>query len=277
MGRPDFLVIGHIAKDLTNGGYRLGGTVAYSVLTARKLGQNAKMITSAGPDLDLSQLLEGVEFVSLPSPVTTTFRNIYEQGRRRQYVYAVASRIEAGSVPSNWRQSSIVHLGPIAGEFDPELVELFPSSVVGLTPQGWLRRWDRRGLVSPCRWAGSRKFLSRADAVIVSEQDMQGEARFLRSQLGFSRLAVVTEGPKGATLYSKGDSHHYPALKTKAVDSTGAGDVFAAAFLVRLTETDDPDEAMRFATAAASISVRRAGIASVPDRAEIEDLMTSRV
>ncbi len=275
MGRPDFLVIGHVAKDLTNGGYRLGGTVVYSALTARKLGQNAKMLTSAGPDLDLTQFLEGVEFVSLPSPVTTTFRNTYEHGRRRQYVCAVASRIEAGSVPSNWRQASIVHLGPIAGEFDAELVELFPSSVVGLTPQGWLRRWDRRGRVSPCRWAGSRKFLSRADAVIVSEEDLQGEASFLHNQLAFSRLAVVTEGPKGATLYSQGDSYHYPALKTKAVDPTGAGDVFAAAFLVRLTETDDPDEAMRFATAAASISVRRAGIASVPDRAEIEDVMTS--
>ena len=273
MGRPDFLVIGHVAKDLTNGGYRLGGTALYSALTARNLGRSAGMITSASPDVDLSQLLEDVEVVCLPSPVTTTFHNVYQEGRRGQYVHAVADRIDTDSVPSHWRQAAIVHLGPIAGEFDADLMNLFPSSFVGLTPQGWLRRWDEQGRVSPCRWMESREFLSRADAVIVSQEDLEGEAGTLHSQLGLSRLAVVTEGPKGATLHLQGKSYHHPAVESKAVDPTGAGDVFAAAFLVRLAEIDDPHEAMRFATAAASISVTKVGIASAPGRAEIEDVM----
>jgi sugar/nucleoside kinase (ribokinase family) len=275
MGRPDFLVIGHVAKDLTNGGYRLGGTALYSALTARNLGRSVGMITCASPDVHLSQLLEDVEVVCLPSPVTTTFRNVYQQGRRRQYVHAVADRIDAESVPSRWREAPVVHLGPIAGEFDADLMSVFPSSFVGLTPQGWLRQWDEQGRVSPCRWMESRDSLSRADAVIVSQEDLQGEAGTLHSQLGLSRLAVVTEGPKGATLHLHGKRYHYPAVESKAVDPTGAGDVFAAAFLVRLAETDDPHKAVRFATAAASISVTRVGIPSAPGRAEIEDVMRS--
>lgn len=275
MGRPDFLVIGHVAKDLTNGGYRLGGTALYSALTARNLGRSVGMITCASSDVHLSQLLEDVEVVCLPSAVTTTFRNVYQQGRRRQYVHAVADRIDAESVPSRWREAPVVHLGPIAGEFDADLMSVFPSSFVGLTPQGWLRQWDEQGRVSPCRWMESRDSLSRADAVIVSQEDLQGEAGALHSQLGLSRLAVVTEGPKGATLHLHGKRYHYPAVESKSVDPTGAGDVFAAAFLVRLAETDDPHKAVRFATAAASISVTRVGIPSAPGRAEIEDVMRS--
>ncbi|TKJ30121.1 MAG: hypothetical protein CEE40_06230 [Chloroflexi bacterium B3_Chlor] len=275
MGQPGFLAIGHVAKDLTNGGYRLGGTVVYSALTARNLGQSVGVITSAGPDVDLGQLLEDVELVCLPSAVTTTFRNVHERGRRRQYVYAVADRIEAGNVPSGWREAPVVHLGPIAGEFTGDMIDLFSSSLVGLTPQGWLRRWDEQGQVYPCQWTQAEKFLPRVNAVILSEEDLSGEAGTLHSQLGLTQLAVVTEGAKGATLHSEGKSFHFPARRIRAVDPTGAGDVFAAAFLVRLAETNDPHEAMRFATAAASVSVRKAGIGSVPDRAQIEGLMTN--
>ncbi|TMR22646.1 carbohydrate kinase family protein [Nonomuraea turkmeniaca] len=43
--------------------------------------------------------------------------------------------------------------------------------------------------------------------------------------------AIVTEGAKGATVYSSGKSDHYPSIPTDAVDTTGAGDAFAAGFL----------------------------------------------
>ena len=36
---PDYLVIGHITKDLLNRGFTVGGAVTYSGLTARNLGR----------------------------------------------------------------------------------------------------------------------------------------------------------------------------------------------------------------------------------------------
>jgi len=270
MGQPDFLVIGHVAKDLTDEGYRPGGTVVYSALNARNLGRRTRVITSAGPDLDLGQVLEDIEVVCLASPVTTTFRNTYEVGERHQYVHAVAERIGAGDVPPAWREVPIVHLGPIAGEVEGDMIDLFSSSLLGLTPQGWLRRWDEQGRVSPCEWVGAGKLLGRVDVLVLSEEDLAGEAQTLRRQLGVPRVAVVTEGAMGATVHYQGASTHVAAQKSTVVDPTGAGDIFAASFLVRLAETDDPYEAARFANVAASLSVEKAGIASVPSRAQIE-------
>ncbi len=276
MAQPDFLVIGHVANDLTDKGYRPGGTVVYSGLTARNLGRRVGVITSAGPDFDLGQILEGIEVLCVSSPITTTFRNIYEEEGRRQYVYAVADKIRAGDVPLAWREVPIVHLGPIAGEIEEDMIDLFSSSLLGLTPQGWLRRWDEQGLVLPCTWLGAGKFLTRVDVLILSEEDLAGEAGTLRSQVGIPRMAVVTEGAKGATVHYEGITSHFPARQTTAVDSTGAGDIFAAAFLVRLAETDDLHEAARFANVAASLSVERTGIASIPNRRQVEALMTNR-
>jgi sugar/nucleoside kinase (ribokinase family) len=270
VGRPDFLVIGHVAKDLTGGGYRLGGTAAYSALTARNLGRSVGVVTSAGPDLELGRPLSGIDLVCLPSEVTTTFANVYSAEHRQQYVKAVAERITQDSIPPQWTGTPVVHLGAIAGEFGEEMIGVFPSSLVGLTPQGWLRQWDEQGRVSPKQWKRASEFLPYVDALIVSEEDLQGQANTLREFLGLPRMAVVTQGRDGATLHYQGETTHCPPRKTNALDPTGAGDVFAAAFLVKLDETNDPYQAARFAIVAASLSVERAGIESVPERANIE-------
>ncbi len=270
MEPPDFLVIGHVAKDLTEDGYRLGGTVVYSALTAKNLGRNAGVITRVGPDLAVPQILEGIQVICLPSPVTTTFRNTYQEGKRRQYVYSVAERIGAKDVPRPWREVPIVHLGPIAGEIGADMIDLFPSSLVALTAQGCLRRWNQRGRVFPRHWVEAEEFLERLDVLIVSDEDMAGDASNLRSQLRVPGIAVVTEGARGAVVHHRGQRFYSPARQTTLIDSTGAGDVFAAAFLVRLAETDDPREAARFANAAASLSVEGVGAESVPNRDRIE-------
>jgi hypothetical protein len=49
----DYLVIGHVAHDLTPSGPRLGGTAAYSTLTARALGLRVGVVTASGPETSL--------------------------------------------------------------------------------------------------------------------------------------------------------------------------------------------------------------------------------
>ncbi len=259
-----------MSKDLTGDGYRLGGTAAYSAATARNLGRSPAVVTSASPDLELARLLSGIDLFCIPSPTTTTFVNTYEAEQRHQHVLAVAECIQERSVPSEWRRIPIVHLGPIVGELEEDLIQLFPSSLVGLTPQGFLRKWDDEGRVSPRRWTKAGQFLPYVDVLVVSQDDLAGEAGTLRAQLGLPGVSVVTEGAAGATLYHRGQTSHLGPRRTRVLDPTGAGDVFAAALLVRLEETEDPLEAARFANVAASLSIEGAGLASVPARAEIE-------
>lgn len=276
MEHPDFLVIGHAAKDLNDGGYQWGGTVLYSALTARNLGLRVGVITSGGPDLDLEQSLGDIETICVPSAVTTTFRNLYGERARHQHVLAVADGIKTEDVPLAWRKVPIVHLGPIAREIKEDMISLFPSSLLGLTPQGWLRQWDAQGRVFPCPWKQVGNLLPLVDVLVVSEEDLAGEAGALRSYLDIPSVSVVTEGEKGVTLHYHGRSSHFPARKARSVDPTGAGDVFASAFLVRFSEIKDPHEAARFANVAASLSVEKVGVASVPGRAQIETLVTNK-
>jgi len=64
-----------------------------------------------------------------------------------------------------------------------------------------------------------------------------------------------------------------PPRPARLVDPTGAGDVFAAAFFIRLSQTRDPWEAARFATQVAARSVTRRGMESTPTREEMLDFL----
>ena len=57
------------------------------------------------------------------------------------------------------------------------------------------------------------------------------------------------------------------------MDATGAGDIFAAAFFVRLSATRDPWAAARFATQLAARSVTRRGLDAIPTQAEIQECL----
>ncbi|WP_336214256.1 ribokinase [Nonomuraea sp. LPB2021202275-12-8] len=84
--------------------------------------------------------------------------------------------------------------------------------------------------------------------------------------------AVITLGSQGA-LYGSGSGERIrvPAVKVKAVDTTAAGDTFAGAFAVARAEGREAEDALRFASAAAALSVRCEGAStSMPTRAEID-------
>ena len=65
-------MIGHVAHDLTPEGPRLGGTVAYSALTARALGLRVGIVTASGPETSLDAL-QDIPIVPIKSPQSTTF------------------------------------------------------------------------------------------------------------------------------------------------------------------------------------------------------------
>ena len=266
----DYLVIGHVAHDLTPEGPRLGGTVAYSALTARALGLRVGIVTASGPETSLDPLNE-IRVVSHESPQSTTFENIYTEHGRIQYLRAQATRIDLSQVPASWRSAPIIHLGPIANEVDSVLPNGFSPTLFGVTPQGWMRQWDVQGRVSPAQWQDAEPALKQAGAVVLSREDVGGDDELIESMAQLTRVLAVTESAAGCVLYWHGDRRRFRAPEMKEIDATGAGDVFAAAFFVRLFKTRDPWEATRFATLVASRSVTRVGLDGIPTQGEIEE------
>lgn len=264
----DYLVIGHLTVDLTPNGPRLGGTAAYAALTAQALGLRVGVVTSWAAEIPLGPL-SSLPVVSFPAEQSTCFENIYTPTGRKQILRGLAPRLDYYHIPEPWRTASIIHLGPVAQEVEPGLVRSFGSSLVGVTPQGWLRSWNEQGQVLPTEWPEAGFVLERAGAAVISVEDVAGDEDRIDEMAAWCRLLAVTEGSQGARLYWHGDVRRFRALQVAEVDATGAGDVFAAAFFTRLFLTRDPWEAARFATQLGTISVTRPGLQGIPTPEEI--------
>jgi sugar/nucleoside kinase (ribokinase family) len=262
MNRPDYLIIGHVTTDLTPNGPVAGGAVTYAGRTAHALGCRVAALTSAAPAYNFPEALPGIEIHSLPAEKTTTFTNTYTPAGRQQTIHGVARPLTAADVPAEWRRSPIVHLAPVANEVDPTLVSLFSNSLVGLTPQGWLRAWDDAGRVHARDWPEAEAVLPLASAVILSEEDLIG-THMLERFRRWSPLLVLTQSAAGCTVFCRDEIRQVPAPTVTEVNVTGAGDIFAAAFMVRYGQTaGNPWEAARFANEIAAYSVTQTDVAA---------------
>jgi hypothetical protein len=268
----DYLVIGHITRDLTPQGPRLGGTATYATLTAIALGLRVGVVTSWGAEVPLGPLRQ-VPIVSYPTETSTTFENIYTQQGRIQTIHYIAPNLDFNLIPDPWRSAPIVHLGPVAQEVEPSLVRNFSTALIGLTPQGWLRAWNSEKRVFTCEWPEATFVLQRAGAAIISVEDVAFNESRIEEFAASCRVFVVTEADQGSRVYWNGDVRRFRPPAVKEVDATGAGDIYAAAFFSRLFTTRDPWEAGRFATQLAAYSVTRPGLEGIPTQEEIEECL----
>lgn len=84
------------------------------------------------------------------------------------------------------------------------------------------------------------------------------------------KAVIVTRGAEGADWIGAGGTLHVPAFSVTPVDTTGAGDCFAGSLAARLSLGDSPEQAMRYASAAAALQVTRLGTAgAMPTQPEV--------
>ena len=108
-----------------------------------------------------------------------------------------------------------------------------------------------------------------SDVVLTGKIEM--EALGLKPRSG--QTFIVKDGERGSGLINEKEELLYrvPAMPQKAIDATGAGDTYAAAFVYAEMEGKSVEEAMRFSTAAAGISVTIPGARCMPERQQIEE------
>ena len=263
---PTFLAIGHFCYDVTPNGYVLGGSAAYSTMTARNLGFRARVITAVGNDFDRqTPLLNSIEVIYQESSNTTIFHNRYSKaGQRQQSILALGAQLEPQHITGDSSKAKIVYLCPIANEVNPDCVHSFNGSLVGVTPQGWMRHCNKDSRVLAKRWDSAELILPYADVLILSDEDVSAYPDELGKYIELTKIVVLTKGRHGATLYQDGGVLNSNAYSANEIDPTGAGDVFAAAFLIKYYETRLPQEALNFAHCAASFAIEGRHTTNIP-------------
>lgn len=129
------------------------------------------------------------------------------------------------------------------------------------------------------------EFMSNVDILVVNETEAE-----LISQKRFNEYSIediaqtllqqgaqqvlITLGSKGLYLKTKQKVIQLDAFKVKAIDTTAAGDTFCGALAVACACKEIDEQALRFASAAAAISVTRLGAQpAIPTLTEVEDFL----
>lgn len=111
-------------------------------------------------------------------------------------------------------------------------------------------------------------FLNEKEMNILTGMEIDGGASMLLD-IG-TKIVIVTCGKNGANLYTKKGLIHSPARKVKAIDTTGAGDSFAAGFIAAYVKEKKLNECLDFANIVASHCVEKLGALNTPEYSHLD-------
>ena len=275
----DIWVAGHVTRDTVRiaGSPDIempGGVAHYAAFTYQQLGLSAAILTKVARDdieICLAGLRDaGVHSVAKESAATTRFENIYAQGQagsRTQRVDGVAAPFAAQDLTDIGGRC--VHLGPLTASdmplgFIKAARRNFERVVLDL--QGCLRAVTGREIVRSS-WADSVAALAAVDILKASQAEaelMTGYADPVDAAKALAgqgpREVVITLGDAGSVVFADGLATRFLSIPARrAVDPTGCGDTYLAAYVALRLEEATPAAAAEFATAAASIKLENAG------------------
>lgn len=279
-------------ETLTGYGYQIayGGKGANQAVAAARLGANVQFIGTIGDDqigqaMKLAFAQDGID----TSPITT----IPNQSTGLAMIQV-----------SDEGENSIVISAGANADLTPALVEQYKAvieqaEILLMQLESPLQAVELAARIA--KNAGTRVVLNPAPAQalpesLLSSVDMitpnETEAEILTGvkvcdeqtacqaaehfhQLGIETV-LITLGSKGVYVSEKGKGQIIPGFRVKAVDTTAAGDTFNAGVVTGLLEGKALSDAIRFAHAAAALSVTRMGAqTAIPTRAETDDFLTS--
>lgn len=269
---PTFAAIGHVTDDrlLMAGGVEArtpGGSALYAGLAAAALGARALVVTACARGADAIAALEAARVAVdvRASSATTTFENDHRGAARVQRVRAVASPLETAPVAAD-----VVFVCPVAGEVrSPAASFASGGALVGVGLQGFLRRIDADGSVSVSR-ALAGGVLAGVDVAFVSREDLGFDDDLATALARAVPVLVVTDGTAGAIVHGDGAPRRVPAAPAREIDPTGAGDLFATAFLLATAHGATPIEAAIEGACAGAIAVEAVGTSSIAGLAAMQ-------
>jgi len=262
-----------------------GGTAANAACAAATLGLRVAAYGRVGDDADGRLLLAandrfGVSnaFMRVVDFPTATTLIIVDQSGEKALVFAPMpfQPLDDAEFLTVARQARIVYTMPRNLDEHRRIAALARAAGAEVAI-------DIEAMVAPTR-AHLEALLGNADIVFINEggfratSDAPITTEALRPLLAFGpRVVALTLGARGAIAVTRDSEAHQPGFPVDMRDSTGAGDCFNAAFLSADLRGEDIAQSLRFACAAAAISVGAVGARSgLPSQNEVLSFLTAR-
>lgn len=258
-----------------------GGNAANAAVAASRLGALSRLAARLGDDAVADMIISGLESEGVDCALVRRFPGrkssfssvLIDAAGERQIVNYRDMDISFGA---EWLAAA--DLGP----FDAALSDTrWPQCGAALL--GEARRRGVPGVLdAEAPIALAEEALLQASHIAFSAQGLRDYAGHgdliegLRKASGETGAWVAfTDGANGVVWLDGGQVRRSPAHRIDAVETLGAGDVWHAAFTVRLAEGRDEAEAIAFANAAAALKcLGTGGRASYPRRADVDDFMS---
>ena len=221
-----------------------GGGVIHGSITAKRLGEDSKVLTKCA-EADREHWTSfgeaGVEAMFLPSRASTSIRNVYATDNPDDRRSCLISRAEPFSEADlGALDADTVHLNPLwYGEFPCELLPVLRkrTSLLGGDAQGFLRHVLDDGRMEYRDLPGKREVLSRFDLfkvdskealILTGEEDVRRAARAVHD-LG-ARIVLLTHRG-GVCAFDGSECCESPFTAFTLEGRTGRGDTCTGAFL----------------------------------------------
>lgn len=258
-----------------------GGPAATSTVAAARLGVSAAFIGTVGDDEPGKKIISDFEAEGV-----STENMLIRRGAASAIAYCWIEG-PTGKRSVAWTRGSLEELQ--AEEVDLELIRHAKIlHIDGHNPKGALaavKEAKKHNIIvnfdAGTLRDGVPELLPYTTILIASEKfagQYSGEEDLEKALLKLGEIHApvtgLTMGEKGSLFLDKGEILHIPAFPISAVDTTGAGDVFHAAFGVRYMETGDLRESARFASAVSAIKcLKLGGRAGIPTREVVNEFL----
>jgi len=283
------LIVGHVTFDvilapsfIVKGA--LGGSPTYAGTALSLLGFKVVALSKVGPDFKdpyVLRLAKSMDLSGLKRSLkpTTSFELSYLSGTRSLRLLSLCEPLTLSDLESGLSYDCL-YIGPVANELTPALLNILTedSAFKSLGVQGLLRSFKPNGEVALKPNPSLFDLLPRldlvcgsADEILVALSSSDLKSSILKlSRLGPSFVAV-TLGEEGSLITNGHGLIRVPAYRTKAIDPTGAGDVYAGVLTAFLCRGEDLKWSACLATAAASFIVEGVGPSRFGFKHEVEE------
>jgi len=262
---------------------RPGGAASNFAVAAARLGASPAVVCCVGDDWEGAWLLgelrgSGVDVsyaVRVSAPTGAAFVIVDRTGERTMVVHRGANSLLERAIrelelpEADWVHAASVGPGVAARAFE------------AAKRAGARTSYDPGGAAVKLGLEGLRAALELTDVLFLNEAESsalaeRGGGPGLERVRELVPVVVVKRGPRGSAAYVGGEAFSAGAFEVEVVDTTGAGDVFDAAFAVASWRGLGWAEALTFANACAALKVSRRGAWASPTLAEVVEFLRSR-